>query len=400
MTGVGLWLLVFAGAFVGYAYVGYPALLAAVARLKQRPGPPGGPPADWPLVTITLAMYNEEKQAAELLDSLIAIDYPPDRRQILVVSDGSTDGTDAIVQRYAGQGVELLRRSERAGKTAAENAATPLVRGGIVVNTDASIRILPGALKPLIAAFADAEVGLSSGRDVSVSRTDGPANLGESGYVGYEMWIRDLETAVHGIVGASGCFYAIRLDLHRIPVPPHLSRDFAAALKCEENGYRAVSVSDAVCLVPRTASLKKEYGRKVRTFTRGMQTLFHRRRLLNPLRHGVFAWMLFSHKVCRWAVPWAGLLGLVALLLLASTRPWAAVLLGFGAVGVVLGLIGWALGDGRPLPYLLQLPGFALAGNVAAIHALLRAIRGSKDAVWEPTRREKRGSDGDAPVGP
>ena len=400
MTGGGLWFLLFAAGFVGYTYVGYPMLLTVSARIKRRPKPAGDEAPDWPLVTITLAMYNEERQAAELLDSLIAIDYPTDRRQILVVSDGSTDGTDALVRRYSDHGVELLRRPERAGKTAAENAATPLVRGDIVVNTDASIRILPDALKPLIAAFADPGVGLSSGRDVSVSRTDGPVNLGESGYVGYEMWIRDLETAVHGIVGASGCFYAIRLDLHRIPVPPHLSRDFAAALKCEENGYRAVSVSDAVCLVPRTPSLKKEYGRKVRTFTRGMQTLFDRRRLLNPLRHGVFAWMLFSHKVCRWAVPWAGLLGLLGLALLAPTTPWASVLLGFGAVTLLLGLIGWALGDGRPLPYMLQLPAFALAGNVAAIHALLRAMRGSKDAVWEPTRREKRGSGGDVPAGP
>lgn len=395
-----MWLLLLAGGFVGYAYVGYPALLAAVARVKRRSKPVAEATSDWPLVTITLAMYNEERQAEELLESLIAIDYPPDRRQILVVSDGSTDGTDALVQRYADRGVELLRRSERAGKTAAENAAIPLVRGAIVVNTDASIRIRPNALKPLIAAFADPGVGLSSGRDVSVSRTDGPVNLGESGYVGYEMWVRDLETAVHGIVGASGCFYAIRLDLHRIPVAPHLSRDFAAALKCEENGYRAVSVSDAVCLVPRTASLKKEYGRKVRTFTRGMQTLFARRRLLNPLRHGVFAWMLFSHKVCRWAVPWAAVLGLAGLLLLAPSNPWAAALLGFAAVAVALGLVGWALGDGRPLPYILQLPAFALAGNVAAIHALLRAVAGSKDAVWEPTRREKRGSGGDAPAGP
>jgi hypothetical protein len=214
------------------------------------------------------------------------------------------------------------------------------------------------------------------------------------------MWIRDLETEVHGIVGASGCFYAIRADLHRIPVDPHLSRDFAAALKCEENGYRAVSVRDAVCLVPRTASLKKEYGRKVRTFTRGMQTLFDRRRLMNPFRHGVFAWMLFSHKVCRWGVPWAAALGVAGLLLLAPEHSWAGVLLAFGAIGAALGLIGWTLGDGRPLPYILQLPAFALAGNLAAMHALLRAVGGRKDAVWEPTRREKTGVGRDAPAGP
>jgi cellulose synthase/poly-beta-1,6-N-acetylglucosamine synthase-like glycosyltransferase len=350
---------------------------------------PRGAPQEWPVVSISISLYNEERQAEGLLESLMALDYPIDRRQIVIVSDGSTDGTDAIVQRYADRGVELVRRSVRSGKTAAENAAAPLIRGGIVVNTDASIRILPDALRPLISAFSDPEVGLASGRDISVSRTDEPVNVGESGYVGYEMWIRDLETAVHGIVGASGCLYAIRRDLHQIPVREHLSRDFAAALKCQENGYRAVSVREAACLVPRTASLRKEYGRKVRTFTRGMQTLFDRRGLLNPITHGVFSWMLFSHKVCRWAVPWGLFLGTIGLLALAPGYGWAATLVGVGATVAALAAAGWVLGDGRPLPFFLQLPAFAVAGNIAAMHALLRALWGRQDATWEPTRRDR-----------
>jgi hypothetical protein len=231
-------------------------------------------------------------------------------------------------------------------------------------------------------------VGLASGRDVSVGREGTEANQGEAGYVGYEMWIRDLETRVAGIVGASGCFYAIRPELHRIPLPESLSRDFAAALHTRENGYRPVSVAAATCTVPRTASLRREYPRKVRTMTRGMETLLHKAGLMNPFRQGLFAWMLFSHKVCRWLVPWAALLGFIGLVALATEHLWARALVAIGALGIGLGALGWFLGSGRKLPRLLAFPAYALMGNVAAMKAGLQALAGDRNPMWEPTRRE------------
>src|SRR5437879_13251472 len=133
------------------------------------------------------------------------------------------------------------------------------------------------------------------------------------------MGVRDLETGLRGgggggggIVGASGCLYAIRAGLHREFVPENLSRDFAAALIARRHGLRAVSVPEAVCFVPRGASLRQEYRRKVRTMARGLRTLWALRALLNPLRYGLFAWMLWSHKLCRWLVPWAALVALGA----------------------------------------------------------------------------------------
>jgi cellulose synthase/poly-beta-1,6-N-acetylglucosamine synthase-like glycosyltransferase len=317
----------------------------------------------------------------------LALDYPKNRLQILVVSDASTDRTDEIVRAYADRGVELLPLTERHGKGAAETAATPHLTGEIVLNTDASIRIVPNAVKPLIRRFSDSEVGLASGRDVSIASGAENANKGESGYVGYEMAIRDLETRVGSIVGASGCFYAIRDHLHRVPLPLSLSRDFAAALHCRERGYRAVSVPEAVCYVPRVASLHHEYRRKVRTITRGLQTLIHKRRLMNPLRYGVFAWMLVSHKVCRWLVPWAGVGALVGLALLAPGAPWALVLLLVAGAGVLMGSVGWLAADRGDLPWVLTLPAFGLMGNVAAMHAFLRVMKGDQDAMWDPTRR-------------
>ena len=210
---------------------------------------------------------------------------------------------------------------------------------------------------------------------------------GESDTSGYEMNIRALETRVGSIVGASGCFYGIRTSLYDAGFPGTLSRDFASALVAAENGYRAVSVSEAVCLVPATKSLQSEYRRKIRTMARGFQTLWFKRHLLNPLKHGAFAWMLFSHKLARWlvypALPIAG-----GALVIASfrSRAWAALLV-VAIAAAALGVMGMRWNAERRAPRLISLAGFALASNVAGLLAWVQVLRNRRLAVWEPTRR-------------
>ncbi len=370
-----------------YTYLGYPAILYLLA-LTRRSSRATEEDFSWPILSITIPAFNEEQTIGATLDSLLELDYPRQLVQILVVSDASTDGTDQIVRDYAVKGVELCRLSQRMGKTAAENSAVSRLTGEIIVNTDASIRIPPHSLKPLIRAFADPEVGVASGRDISVARAEDTTVLGEAGYVGYEMWIRDLETKVGGIVGASGCFYAIRSEIHKTRLPISLSRDFAASLNAREQGYRAVSVRDAVCYVTRTGSLRHEYRRKVRTITRGIETLTLKKHLLNPLRYGAFAWMLFSHKVCRWLVPWFLAVAALGLAVLAFTVPWLRWLL---VAMVLLGAassLEWLEKFSGRSPRLLSLAAYAIAGNAAAMHSMIRAIRGERTATWEPTKRE------------
>lgn len=392
MTALAIALVVMAAAVGGYAYVGYPAVLWLLARVRRR-RPELTPQDELPMLSITVPAYNEAGSIAATITRVLELDYPHDRRQILVVSDASTDETDDIVRGFASRGVELLRLPQRAGKTAAENAARVHLRGDIVVNTDASVRIDRHALKPLVAAFRDPTVGVASGRDVSVARDDGGANVGESGYVGYEMWVRDLETHAGGIVGASGCFYASRKRLHMEIVPEALSRDFAAPLIAREHGFRTVSAPEAVCYVPRTASLRREYRRKVRTMTRGLETLYYKRHLLDPLRFGGFAFRLWSHKLIRWLVPWAAVVGVVGLALAAIDGRWWGVA-GFAAVAASVGaaLVAWQWPEGKGLPIVLSLPAFAVWGLIAALHAWINALRGELNPVWEPTRRDPSAS--------
>lgn len=385
-TTIGVIFLAIPFALFAYAYLIYPLLLRVLAARRPSVAPPEDP-GEWPSISISLPAYNEERSIGPTLEALLALDYPADRRQILVISDASIDRTDEIVQGFAGRGVELLRLPVRSGKTAAENAAASRLRGEIVINTDATIRIPPHALKPLVRVFQDPTIGVASGRDVSVGRVEQEANRGESGYVGYEMWLRSLETRVGSIVGASGCFYAIRRSLVNSTFPAALSRDFASPLRAREFGYRTVSVDEAVCFVPRTTSLRAEFRRKIRTMARGLETLWYTRSLMNPRRYGVFAWMLVSHKLCRWLVHLALPLALVGLALLAPESVVAQVLLIVASLVAVAGTFALAASETRRLPLPLAIAGFLVAVNVAALAAWWKAAKGERNPIWEPTRR-------------
>jgi glycosyltransferase involved in cell wall biosynthesis len=385
VTTLAIVLILVPSALFAYAYLGYPAALWIAGRFKRAPNQ--SDPTAWPSITVVIPAYNEEASIRRTLEAVLALDYPTDRRQILVVSDASNDRTDEMVSAFRPAGVELVRLQERGGKTAAENAAVAHARGEIIVTTDASVRALPGSLKPLIRVFQDPTVGVASGRDVSVGDLEAETNRAESGYVGYEMWIRGLETRLGSIVGASGCFYAVRRQLADMAFPPELSRDFAAPLAARERGFRSVSVDAAVCLVPRTRALGTEYRRKVRTMARGLATLWYKRDLLNPVRYGGFALMLFSHKLCRWmgSLTLAGVL--IGLIILAPGHPVAAVATGVAVLGILVGVIGLRWPPGRRVPAPVAVAGFALAANAAAVAAWGRVLRGQTSPHWEPTRR-------------
>jgi glycosyltransferase involved in cell wall biosynthesis len=366
-------------ALIAYTGLGYPLLLVLFAP-RRRP-PRSGQVRRWPSISITLSTHNGGAELGPTLEALLAEPYPGPR-QILVVSDGSTDATAGIVSGYASRGVELLALPERVGKTEGENRALDRLTGEIIINTDATVVIRPGAIVALVEAMEDPEVGVASSRDLSIDR-GAPRNQGERGYVGYEMWLRDLETAMGGIVGASGSLYAVRGGLHRRRLPGHLSRDFAVVLHARERGYRAVAVPEAVCIIPRGAGGRHEYRRKVRTMARGLATLGAHRRLLDPFRYGRFAWMLLSHKLLRWTLPPVVGGALVVELLSGRMTGWGY---GVALAGAAAAALGWWWPGGAP-PRMLAIPASAAGAVVAGIAAWWVALTGGAQAVWEPTRR-------------
>ena len=373
-------------AIFAYAYLLYPMLLWVLSRWRAVPHTEADP-VEWPCITIAVPAYNEERRIRATIESLLAVDYPADRRQILIASDASGDGTDAIVREFAAHGVELFRVPQRGGKTSAENLSAAAIRGDIVVNTDASIRILPQSVKALVRRFADPTVGVASGRDLSVGDEEREGNRGESGYVGYEMWVRSLETRIGSIVGASGCCYAVRREIQCVPLPGDLARDFASALIARQRGLRAVSVEEATCIVPRTISLRAEMRRKARTMAQGLETLRHFGALMNPLRDGAFALMLISHKLCRWLVYLTLPLALIGLLLATARTPWAWLAIALAGLGMVAGYVALRWPPARRMPIPIALAGFVLVSTLAGIQAWLKVLRRQRIPVWEPTRR-------------
>jgi cellulose synthase/poly-beta-1,6-N-acetylglucosamine synthase-like glycosyltransferase len=364
----------FSAAVVFYAYAGYPLALLPLARFFGRPvrREDATPP-----LTVLIPVHNQADAIRRKLENLLALDYPRERLRIVVASDGSTDETEAIVGSFAPVGVRLVRTGGRLGKEAAQNLALPEIRGEIVVFTDATIVMEKRALRAIVRAFADPEVGC-------VSSEDDVPGAGEGLYVRYEMAIRRLESRARTLIGVSGSFYAVRAELVE-RTDPRYTRDFLVPLLVIEKGMRVVSEPEARGRFLPAPSPGSEFRRKTRTVLRGMDVLAHRRGLLNPLRHPFVAWALLSHKCARWAVPWALLLALAA-----NTALLPSV---FYGMCFLLQLFFYVSAGGALLSrrWAGRLPGkaalFFATTNAAVLAAGVRYLAGERAIVWEPTRR-------------
>lgn len=369
-----------------YAFLIYPLIIWGWSQMRPVDSF-AGDPAEWPELTILIVAYNEERRIGDTIRAALAVDYPIEKKHVLVVSDASTDRTDSIVKEFANHQVTLHRVDVRQGKAHGENESIHFIKGEIVVSIDASIIIPKGSLKALVRAFNDPTVGLASGRDLSVGDVEVEGTQAESSYVDWEMKLRANETRVHSIVGASGCFYGTRLPLHARKLPDVISRDFAAASVARAAGFRAVSVDAAVCLVPRTKSLGTELRRKSRTMARGLDTLFFLSQMMNPFKYGAYAFMLVSHKLVRWLL-FPSLLGwFIGPVLLWRTAPWTLFLLVGMSGGVLLAWLTVTMPTDKRLPNILAFPAYAFISIVAGWMAWKESISGNRTPIWEPTPR-------------
>lgn len=369
-----------AAAFLAYTFLGYPALMAVVGMVRRRPvrRAPITPP-----VTIIIPAHNEEARIGAKLEQTLALDYPAEQRQIIVASDGSTDGTNAIVSGFADRGVELLALAERNGKHHAQMLAVQRARGEILVFTDSSVTLEPQALRRIVSNFADPTVGCVSSEDhVAVP---GRRWMGERFYVALEMKLRRLEARAGSLVGLSGSFCAARREVCA-PWNPHQSSDFFLPLNAAGRGLRAVVDPECRGHYGLVRSERAELSRKVRTIVHGIDVLFSRLRLLNPFRTGFYSVQLVSHKLFRWLLPFAALALFVANLFLWNAGAFyrAALVAQVGAYGS--GLLALAFGE-RSQFTLLRLAGFFLLGNAATVLAWMHFLRGEKFVAWEPSRR-------------
>ncbi len=360
-----------------YSYFGYPMLLSIFPR-KRIPITTEPLPRSY---TIIVAARNEEAVIAERLENILSVQQPAPT-QFIVCSDASDDRTDEIVRSFAGRGVELVRSPERRGKEFAQALAVQQATGEVIVFTDAKVKTEPELLVNLGAYFRDPNVGSVS----SIDRVEGEGS-GEGMYVRYEMWLRKIESQYYSLVGLSGSCFAVRRAVAqglRTDVPS----DFALLLESIKQGKSGVLAEDVVCTYKAVKTEEQEFARKVRTVLRGITALMTVREVMSYKRYGAFAWMIASHKLGRWAVPWLLIIGTFGAFELAGDYLlWAlaSVLLG---IFYGLAIFAWAFPDLRQILF-FKVPLFFLTTNAAILVAWIKYFGGSRSVTWDPSQKAK-----------
>ena len=366
--------------FIFYAYAGYPVILFCMALIKKRSVVKG---EVHPTVSFIITAYNEEARIGDKLENSIRQDYPPDRLEIVVASDCSADRTDDIVKSYARAGIRLVRAQERMGKEGTQKLAVAQTSGEVLVFSDVATNLPVQGISNIVKSFHDPTVGCVSSVDQFV---DAQGNLsGEGAYVRYEMMLRRLETQVNTLVGLSGSFFAARRQVCS-SWADDLQSDFNTLLNSMKNGLRGVSDPDSIGYYKNLSDESKEYQRKVRTVLRGIAVLMRSLPMLNPFKYGLFAWQLFSHKLCRWLVPFAMILAFFSNAWLAVESHVYRVVFGAQVAFYVFAFVYlWV--NLPPSKHVFRLPSFFVLVNLSILDAWYRYFRGDRIFRWEPSKR-------------
>jgi cellulose synthase/poly-beta-1,6-N-acetylglucosamine synthase-like glycosyltransferase len=370
-----------AGGLLVYVYIGYPLLLAALAQLFRRPRPQIG---YTPSISVLIAAYNEEAAIRRKVEQTLALEYPPEKLEILVVSDGSTDRTDEIVRSFSDPRVRLLRVEGRLGKTNAQNQGVKQCRGEVIIFSDATAIYHPKVILYLAAHYEDSKVGAVSGRYKYFDPEDAsPTGLGSVAFWNYENMIKLLQSRIGTLTGCSGCIYSVRRQNY-VPLPPEACSDLVQPLCIVRDGYRVAFEDRALAYEETTKNSSQEFKMRVRVGTRGMRGLLSVPELLRPTQHAWTAFQLVSHKILRWMVPLFLLplfVGSAANLHVPAFR--LLFLLQFLFYGFVLASL--------LVPFhrrwkILGIPLFFCTLNAAAFMSMLQVWRGHKFTTWETVR--------------
>jgi cellulose synthase/poly-beta-1,6-N-acetylglucosamine synthase-like glycosyltransferase len=336
-----------------------------------------------PSVTLVVPAHNEESCIPDKLDNSLSIEYPDDRFEVLVGSDGSTDRTEALVTACPDPRVRLSS-AERGGKVAVLNRCIPMAKGEIVVLTDANTMIDKRAVGRLVRHFADPNVGAVCGRLKLYNRVR--REYEESTYWTYETLIKFYEGKHGAVLGANGGLYAIRRSLFQRLAPETIVDDFVIPLRVLEAGYQVLFDPEAVAYEETTEDYKKEFARRARISAGNFQSLKMVPGLLSP-RRGFAAYAFWSHKVLRWVAPLLMVVALAANLFLLDEGLLYPVLFGGQLAFYLLACAGRLRRLPRVVARLASVAYYFMYMNLALAVGFWRFLRNSQSAAWERTAR-------------
>lgn len=364
-----------------YVYVGYPALLALIAPFVPRTKPK---PGYLPTLSVLIAAYNEEANIGKKVEQTLALDYPAEKLEILVLSDGSTDHTDEIIRAFKDPRVRLIRMEPRRGKTAAQNQGVREARGEILVFSDATTVYHSQALRYLGCNYEDTNVGAASGRyQYFDPEGNSPTGLGTMAFWNYENLLKTLQSHIHTISGCCGCIYSVRKSAYT-QLPDDVISDLVQPLWVIQKGFRVAFEDRALAYEETTQSAGEEFSMRVRVITRGIRGLLSVPDILKPWKFGWIAFQLVSHKILRWLVPFFLVLLFASNGALASRATYGLFLV-LQTLFYAWALLSMAVPAQRRWK-ILGIPLYFCLLNAAALCSVIEVIRGRKYVTWETVR--------------
>lgn len=364
-----------------YSYIGYGILIILLARLRGRPE---NIEEVVPLsVTLLIAAHNEFPNIARKLENALSLEIGPHNIEIVVVSDGSTDGTADAAGKFAEQGVQTIEIEEHVGKITALNRALARITSDVVIFSDANSVIAKDAVVRMLRHFSIPRVGGVCGSIGVPPRKRGWLGQGEALYWKYDHALKASESVLSGAVSAQGSLYAIRRELLS-PLPAAIADDLLNSLRVVAQGKRLVFEPQATVVEVVSDSAGSEFGRRVRSTERGWRGLMLMSDLLNPFKYGFYSVQIFSHKVLRRINPF--LLPAVAIVNAFILHKSSLYILSGGMQVVFYGLalLGWLMG--RRAMTLTAVPFFFVLGHAAMALGLINVARGKKSDRWSPAR--------------
>ncbi len=373
-----------------YSYVGYGVLLYLIVSCKRifASKIPVTLPGFEPDVAMVIPAYNEENFIEKKIANTLELNYPPDKLRIICITDGSSDRTPQIINKYPH--ITLMHLFERRGKTAAMNRAMRVVNEPIVIFSDANTLINKEGVREIVKHYADVKTGGVAGEKRVSSSADLDATSGEGLYWKYESILKKLDSELYSVVGAAGELFSIRRELYEDLDDETLIEDFVLSLRVCLKGYRVRYEPGAFAVETGSESMKDEQIRKVRISAGAFQALGMVRELFNVFKYPVLSFQFISHRVLRWTLcPLSLILAFFTNLgiILVNNHPFYIATFVLQAIFYLLATFGWIFATNNIRIKALYIPYYVLFMNISVLMGFSRYIKNEQSVLWEKAKR-------------
>ncbi|MGE5520350.1 MAG: glycosyltransferase family 2 protein [Candidatus Dadabacteria bacterium] len=373
-----------------YTYIGYGLILFLLVKTMRREKQKTSSNQSLPSLTVVVAAYNEADIIRQKLTNTISLEYPPELKQVIVVTDGSTDETPLIVKQFTG--LRLMHNNERRGKINAIHRVMQEVTTDIVVFTDANTFLNQDALLLLASHYQDPNTGAVAGEKRVAVEGAGDAASTEGVYWKYESQLKKWDAELYTVVGAAGELFSMRTALYS-PVPADtILDDFQISLQVVQQGFRVAYEPNAIAREEASADVKEELKRKIRIAAGGIQAVIRLWSLLNPLRYPLVSFQYISHRVLRWTLtplllPVVLLLNII--LITAGNATVYKIILIMQVLFYSAALSGYLIEKRGGKVKALFVPYYFCLMNYAVFAGMKRYLTGKQSAIWEKSRRKE-----------